>query len=351
MGVFPCGPPLWWEASLVGLISGGSPPCTRLSALLSGGRLLLWASSVVGGFPCGPRLLRDPPRTRPPALWSEASLVSLEASLVGLVSSGTLPTRGRLPSADPDLHRPASYRGSNTSISSSSSLNSTKSSADNAPIYFTAGSPDDDAHITHGYGLLTARVRAPHRTSTGSSPHGYGLLSARVRSPHRMSTGSSSPHGYGLLTARVRAPLRTGTVSSPHEYRLLLTARVRSPHRMSTGSSPHGYGLLTARVRSPLHTGTGSSPHGYGLLTARVRSPHRTGTVSSLHGYGLLTARVRAPHRTGTVSSPHGYGLLSARVRSPLRTGTVSSPHGYGRRRRDCAVWLAHELCRSNETF
>ena len=43
--------------------------------------------------------------------------------------------------ADSELH----HTGSNTSINSTSSLNSTKSSIDNAPIYFSVGgSPEED---------------------------------------------------------------------------------------------------------------------------------------------------------------------------------------------------------------
>ena len=48
--------------------------------------------------------------------------------------------------SDPGLQR-ASYRGSNSSINSTSSANSTKSSVDNAPLHFTVGSPEEDFFV------------------------------------------------------------------------------------------------------------------------------------------------------------------------------------------------------------
>ena len=59
-----------------------------------------------------------------------------------------------------DGARVGSYKGSNTSINSASSLNSTKSSIDNGPIIFNAGSSlssvDDETFttITNGWVML-----------------------------------------------------------------------------------------------------------------------------------------------------------------------------------------------------
>ena len=55
---------------------------------------------------------------------------------------------------DTELNK-AGYRGSNTSINSTSSLNSTKSSVDNAPIYFTPHSHEEDAFVTIPNGYVT----------------------------------------------------------------------------------------------------------------------------------------------------------------------------------------------------